>query len=69
MRRQQTGEPHPYIHGQTMDDAPNTVKSYEGSIPVHPGMSEASKAAVHPVANDPKEVLRDAQNLGRGSKE
>ncbi len=58
-KRQTKGELHPYLHGQSVDDEPNTTKSYEDCkpVPVHSGMTNRQKAAIHPVANDPSEIL------------
>jgi hypothetical protein len=65
-KRQTKGEPHPYHHGVSIDDTPNLpIKAHTKSIPVHSGMTEAQKAKLHPIANDPSEILRDASNLGR----
>lgn len=53
-------------HGITVDDAPNVpLKTYEQKISVHSGMTDKQRAAVHPVANDPKAILSDAARLGR----
>jgi hypothetical protein len=64
-KRQRTGEPHPYHHGVTVDDAPNKSKTFTGTIPVHPGMTSKQVDALHPTANNGSEILRDAANLGR----
>jgi hypothetical protein len=53
------------ITGNAHEDEP-LEKTYSGkSVPVHPGMTDKQRAAVHPVANDPKMVLAEASNLGR----
>ena len=55
--------------GQTkLDDEPNLpIKSHAKPIPVHDGMTSKQRAAIHPVANDPGEILADAARLGRKS--
>lgn len=66
MKRQTSGELHPYLHGVTVEDEPNVpLKSHERAIPLHPSTPARVAAAVHPVANDPGEILRDAARLGR----
>jgi len=65
-RRQTSGELAAYHHGQALNDEPNVpLKTYEQKIPVHPGMTDKQRAAIHPVANDPHAILQDAANLGR----
>lgn len=64
-QRQTKGEPAAFHHGVTVDDTPNTTKSFTGEIPLHPGVTDAQRAKVHPVVNDPKVILTDAANLGR----
>lgn len=65
-RSRTVGEPHPYLHGQTVQDEPNVpLKTYEQKIPLHPSTTSKQRAALHPVANDPHAILQDAANLGR----
>lgn len=69
-KRQTTGDVGAsYHHGITVDDRPNTTKTYTGSTPVHPGM------VTSPVADDKFRgkhdpqlggvVLSEGSNLGR----
>jgi hypothetical protein len=67
-KRQTSGEPAAYHHGVTVDDMPRTIKTFTGKMPIHPGMTDAQKAKVHPVANAPKVILADAANLGKPEK-
>jgi hypothetical protein len=65
MKRQTKGDI-AYHGGVAVDDLPNVgLKSYEKPIPVHNGMSKASRDAVHPVLNNPNVILQDAANLGK----
>lgn len=65
MTRQSSGEPHPYLHGVTVQDEPNApLKSYEQKIPVHPGMTDEQRAKID-ASNDPNAILQNAANLGR----
>jgi hypothetical protein len=68
MKRQTTGEPSPYHHGISVDDEPNTTKTYlatpgKPAVPVHSGMTDRQKAGVDPDAAS--KALGDAANLGR----
>jgi len=53
--------------GQTaLEDEPNLpIKSHEKAIPLHPATPSRVAEQVHPIANDPGEILRDAARLGR----
>lgn len=52
--------------GVAVDDLPNVgLKSYEKPIPIHSGMTSAQRDEVHPYANSAKEILTDAQHLGK----
>jgi hypothetical protein len=45
-RRVTTGALHPYLHGQTLCDEPNTpLEKSSKQVPVHPGMTSEWKAA------------------------
>ncbi len=60
-QKRQTAPSHDWLHGAPIDDEPNTPlapKSYESRVPIHPGMTNKQRAAIHPVANDPSEILR-----------
>jgi hypothetical protein len=62
----QTTPSHEWKHGAPLDDEKEPpIKSHERPIPVHPGTTPKQRAAIHPVANDPKVILTDAANLGR----
>jgi hypothetical protein len=66
--RQTKGGLHPYLHGQAApldDEKEPPLKSHEKRIPLHPSTPKRIADAVHPIANDPGEILRDAANLGR----
>jgi len=66
MTRQTSGDLHPYLHGQAVQDEPNVpLKTYETKIPLHPATTPKQRATVHPIANDPGEILRDAARLAR----
>lgn len=68
-KRQTSGELHPWLHSQPLsDESEPPLKSYERKIPVHPGMTDKQRATVHPIANDPGEILRDAAALARRPK-
>jgi hypothetical protein len=60
---------HDYLHGSPAaplnDESEPPLKSYEKAIPLHPSTTPAQRATVHPIANDPGEILRDAVRLGR----
>jgi hypothetical protein len=62
--RQTKGEPSAYHHGVTVNDEPNTTKTFVGSVPLHPATPDAQRAKIG-ASNDPKVVLTDAANLGR----
>jgi hypothetical protein len=64
-KRQTTGELAAYHHGVSVDDEPNTTKSYESKTPIHPGMTARQKAGVDPVADSGSEILKAAGRLGR----
>lgn len=47
-------------------DEPNLpIKSHEKPIPVHGGMTDRQRAALHPLASDPHAIMQDAAALGR----
>jgi hypothetical protein len=65
--KRQTAPSHEFLHGAPVDDeADKRLKTYETKIPVHPGMTEKQRAALHPIADNPSEILREASNLGPG---
>jgi hypothetical protein len=65
MKRQTKGEIG-FHGGVAVDDLPNVgLKSYEKPIPIHSGMTAAQRDEVHPYANSAKEILTDAQHLGK----
>lgn len=64
-RRQTKGDRHPWLHGIALQDEPNIpLKTYETPAPIHPHMTPAQKANVHPVANSAKVILMEASTLG-----
>ena len=65
-QRSRTAPSHDYLHGAPLDDEREPpIKAYERTIPLHPSTPKRIADKVHPVANDPKAILRDAANLGR----
>jgi hypothetical protein len=64
-RQTSGGEPHPLIHGVTVDAAPKAKKTFTGKIPLHDGMTAAQKDEVHPLANSAANILADAENFGK----
>jgi hypothetical protein len=57
MKRQTTGELHPYLHGQCVEDEP-LQKTYESPATVHPATTAKQRAAVHP--NGAADILSGA---------
>jgi hypothetical protein len=73
-KRQTSGDLHPHLHGQAVDDAV-PVKSYaasKGNVPTHPGMvTKPVRDDKYRGTHDPQEgnrVLNEAADLGRGKK-
>jgi hypothetical protein len=65
-KRQTTGDLHPYLHGQTQDDSAPDKAGHSGTnVPIHSGMTDRQKAALHPIADSGSEILTEAANLGR----
>lgn len=59
---------HSWLHGQAaplQDESEPPLKTSERKIPLHPATTDKQRATVHPIANDPNEILTDAQHLGR----
>jgi hypothetical protein len=45
MKRRTVGEPHPYLHGRTVDDLPNAPgKDHEKPTPLHPATTPKQRA-------------------------
>lgn len=67
--RQTKGDLHPWLHGQAVDDEPNSaiIKSHERPIGYSHGVSDAQiiKNVNHPTSG---QVLHSAARLGRGEK-
>jgi len=60
---------HEFLHGAPLDDEKEPpLKSYERKIPLHPATPPRIAAQVHPIANDPNEILADAAALARRPK-
>jgi hypothetical protein len=68
MKRQTSGELHPYLHGQPLNDEAETpMKSYGVVAPVAHGMTDKQRAD-HASGPSGNEVMLDAASLGRRSK-
>ena len=65
MKRQTTGDLHPYLHGQTLDDSV-PEKSFTCAVPVHDGTPSPSfpDRATH-TPGLAKKVLEEGARLGR----
>jgi cytochrome c5 len=64
-KRQTSGDLHPYLHGQTVDDSV-PQKSHTKPVPVHPGMASHTDRGEN-IGNGPA-VLHDAAALGSNEK-
>jgi hypothetical protein len=62
-RRQTTGDLHPYLHGQTVDDEV-PEKSFGTAAPIHPATPSRKDRGQH-VEGLGSVVLTEAANLGR----
>jgi hypothetical protein len=68
MVRATKGDLHPYLHGIAVQDEPNVgLKSHERPIPVHDHMAN-SRSPIPDPADDPKNILAEAENLGPARK-
>jgi hypothetical protein len=65
MKRQTSGDVHPYLHGTALQDEPNVpFKSHERPIPIAFGMTDKQRDEVHPIANNANVILKEASTLG-----